>query len=84
MKKASVVCCILALILVGLSCTSGTTLGISVTEVNNGVMIKNVGNVDCLVSVSSPEGDQQFGLSVSESITVTDMAEPIEVSVVSR
>ena len=56
---------------------------ISVTEVDNGVMIENVGNVDCLVFVSSPEGEQQFELAVGESVTVTGIIKPIEVSAVS-
>jgi len=54
-----------------------------VTEVDNGVLIQNVGNVDCLVFVSSPEGEQQFELAVSESVTVTNISQPIEVSAVS-
>jgi len=58
-------------------------LEISVTEVDNGVMIQNVGNVACLVFVSSPEGEQQFELAVGESVTVTDISQPIEVSAVS-
>lgn len=56
---------------------------ISVTEVDNGVMIENVGNVACLVFVSSPEGEQQFELAVGESVTVSDITKPIEVSAVS-
>ena len=55
---------------------------ISVTEIDNGVMIENVGNIDCLVFVSSPEGGQQFELAVGESMTVTDISQPIEVSAV--
>lgn len=83
MKATFLICCILALALVGLSCASETTLEISVTEVDNGVMIQNVGNVACLVFVSSPEGEQQFELAVGESVTVTDISQPIEVSAVS-
>ena len=55
---------------------------ISVTEIDNGVMIENVGNIDCLVFVSSPEGEQQFELAVDESVTVTNISQPIEVSAV--
>ena len=83
MKATLLICCILALALVGLSCTPETTLEISVTEVDNGVIIQNVGNIDCLVFVSSPEGEQQFELAVGESATVTDISQPIEVSAVS-
>jgi len=78
------ICCILALALLGLSCAPETTLEISVTEVDNGVMIENVGNVACLVFVSSPEGEQQFELAIGESVTVTDISQPIEVSAVSQ
>jgi len=83
MKRAFITCCIIAVLLVGLSCTTGTTLGISVTEADNGVTISNAGNVDCLVFVSSPEGDQQFELAVGQNATVTDISQPTEVSAVS-
>jgi len=82
MKATFLICCILAFALVGLSCAPETTLEISVTEVNNGVMIENVGNIDCLVFVNSPEGQQQFELAVGENLTVTDISQPIEVSAV--
>jgi len=49
---------LVGLILVGLSCAPQTTLDISVTQLENGVMVENVGNVDCLVFVNSPEGEQ--------------------------
>jgi len=77
------ICCILVLALLGLTCTPEATLEISLTEVDNGVILQNVGNVACLVFVSSPEGDQQFELAVGESVTVTDIAKPIEVAAVS-
>jgi len=82
MKATFLICCILALALVGLSCAPEATLEISITEVDNGVMIENVGNVDCLVFVSSPEGEQQFELAVGQSVTVSDISQPIEVSAV--
>ena len=82
MKATFLICCILTLALVGLSCAPEATLEISVTEVDNGVMIENVGNVDCLVFVSSPEGEQQFELAVGESVTVTNISQPIAVSAV--
>ena len=83
MKATFLICCILALALLGLSCAPEATLEISVTEVDNGVMIENMGNIDCLVFVSSPESEQQFELAVGESVTVTDISQPIEVSAVS-
>ena len=82
MKATFLICCILALALLGLSCAPEATLEISVTEVDNGVMIENVGNVACLVFVNSPEGEQQFELAVGENVTVTDISQPIEVSAV--
>jgi len=82
MRAIFLICCILVLALLGLSYTPGTTLEISVTKVDDGVIIQNVGNVDCLVFVSSPEGEQQFELAVGQSVTVTDISQPIEVSAV--
>ena len=83
MKATFLICCILALALLGLSCAPEATLEISVTEIDNGVTIENAGDVDCLVFVSSPEGEQQFELAVGESVTVSDITQPIEVSAVS-
>ena len=82
-KRAFLICCIVAITLIGLSCAPEATLEVSVTEIDNGVMIKNVGNVACLVFVSSLEGEQQFELAVGESVTVSDITKPIEVSAVS-
>ena len=84
MRAIFLICCILALILLGLLYAPEATLEISVTEVDNGVIIQNVGNVACLVFVCSPDGEQQFELAVGESVTVTDIAKPIEVAAVSR
>ena len=74
---------LLGLVLFALSCAPQTTLDISVTELDNGIMIKNVGDVNCLVSVSSPKGRQQFELAVGQNRMVTDISQPIEVSAVS-
>ena len=71
-------------ILLGSSCAPRGSLGISVTELDNGVMIENVGEVDCLFFVSSPEGQQQFELAVGQNTTVTGLSQPIEVSAVSQ
>ena len=72
------------LVILGLSCAPQTTPDISVTELDDGVMIQNVGNVDCLVFVNSPEGEQQFELAVGQNTTVTGISQPIEVSAVKR
>lgn len=81
--KKRLLSCILVIALLGLSCTPGTILEISVTEEDNGVIIQNAGNVACAVFVSSPEGEQQFELAADENITITDISQPIEVSAVS-
>jgi hypothetical protein len=83
MRIAVLICCTLALALLvstGLSYTPGISFGVSVTDIDNGVIIQNVGNVACLVFVSSPEGVQQFQLAVGENVTVTGVAQPVDVS----
>ena len=91
MKTTFLICCILALALLGSSCAPEAALEVSVSDdtisvtailIENGVMIENVGDVDCIVFVSSPEGEQQFELAAGKSITVTDITEPIEVAAV--
>lgn len=62
---------LIALNLIGLSCAPQDTLGVSVTELANGVMIENVGSVDSLVFVNLPEGEQQFEVAVGQNMTVT-------------
>jgi len=74
---------LVGLVTLGLSCTPQATLEISVIELDNGVLIENVGNVDCLVFVNSPDGEQQFELLVGQDKTVTDISQPIDVSAVS-
>jgi hypothetical protein len=83
MKPTFLICCILASVLVGLSCGPEATLEISVTEVDNGVVIGNTGTADCTAIVTSPEGEQQFELAVGENVTVTNISQPIEISAVS-
>ena len=91
MKATILISCILAVALLGLSCTPETTLSISVmeeslsvsvTEVDGGIVIENLSTVACIVFVNSPEGQQQFEVAVGESVTVTDISQPIEVSAV--
>jgi len=92
MKATSLICFILALGLLGVSCTPEAALkvivgddaiSVTATLVENAVMVENVGDVDCIVTVTSPEGEQQFELAVSENVTVTNISQPIEVSAVS-
>ena len=83
MRIAVLICCILALALsalTGLSYTPGTSLEISVTKVDNGLIIRNVGDVACLVFFNSLEGEQQFELPVGTNITVSDITRLIGVS----
>jgi len=83
MQTRLLICCIVVVALLGLSCAPETTLEISVTEVDNGVIIESMGTVDCIAIVNSPEGEQRFELAVGESVTVTGITRPIEVSTVS-
>ena len=83
MKATFLICCILALTLLGLSCAPEATLAVSVTEVDDGVVIENTGTTSCIAIVTSPEGEQRFELNVGENVTVTNISQPIEVSVVS-
>lgn len=83
MKVRFLICCILAVALFGISCASEAKIGVSVAEVDNGAMIKNIGDVDCLIIVTSPEGEQEFELAVGASVTVTYITPPIEVRAVS-
>ena len=91
MKAEFLICCILALALLGSSCApeavlevsvSDDTISVTATLIENGVMIENVGDVGCIVFVRSPEGEQQFELAAGKSITVTDITEPIEVAAI--
>jgi hypothetical protein len=54
------------------------------TELDNGVMVENVGGVDCIVFVNSPQGEQQFELAVGQNTTITGITPPIKVSAVSQ
>jgi hypothetical protein len=82
MKATSLICCILALTLLGLSCAPEATLAVSVTEIDHAVIIENTGTVGCIAIVTSPDGGQRFELTVGGSVTVTNMSQPIEVSAV--
>lgn len=82
MKFAYLVCCILVIASVGLSCAPESILEISVVEIDNGVVIENAGTTDCIVFINSLEGEQQFELAIGDSITVTDISQAIEVSAV--
>jgi len=87
MKIAILTCCVLALVflaLAGLSYTPGISLEVSVTDVDNGAVIQNVGNIPCLVFVSSPEGVQQFQLAVAENVMVTGITKPIDIGATSE
>ena len=83
MKATSLICCILALALVGLSCVPEATLAVSVTEIDEEIVIENTGTTDCIAIVTSPKGEQRFELKVGENVTVNNISNPIEVSAVS-
>ena len=85
MRIAILVCCVLGLTmlaLVGLSYIAVSPSEVSVTGIDNGVIIQNVGNVPCLVVVNSLEGEQQFKLAVGANVTLVTLshiARPINV-----
>jgi len=77
MRIAILICCILALALlalIGLSYIAGSPAEVSVTGIDNGVIIQNVGNVPCLVVVNSLEGEQQFELAVGANVTLVTLS----------
>lgn len=77
MRIAILICCIIALAmlaLVGLSYIAGSPAEISITGIDNGVIIQNVGNVPCLVIVNSLEGEQQFELAVGANVTLVTLS----------
>ena len=87
MRIAVLTCCVLALallVLTGLSYVPGMSLGVTVNDIDSGVIVRNTGNTPCLVFVSSPERIQRFQLAVGENVTVTGVAQPVDVSAASN
>ena len=91
MKAAVLVRCIVIVALLGLSCApddgpgisiAEDSLTVSVTEIDDGIIIENLSGVDCIVFGRSPEGEQQFELDVGERVTVTGITKPIELAAV--
>ena len=77
MRVAILICCILALVflaLAGLSYLAGIPSEVSVTGIDNGVVIQNVGGTPCLVIVSSLEGDHQFELAAGANATLATLS----------
>lgn len=77
MRIAILICCILALAmlaLTGLSYIMGIPSEVSVTGIDNGVIIQNVGNIPCVVVVNSLEGEQQFELAVGANVTLVTLS----------
>jgi len=78
MRIAILICFILALALlalIGLSYAAGIPSEVSVTGIDNGVIIQNVGNIPCLVLVNSLEGEQQFELAVGANVTLVTLSD---------
>jgi hypothetical protein len=77
MRVAILICCTLALVflaLIGLSYTPGFAAEVSVTGIDNGVIIQNVGGTPCLVIVNSLEGEQQFELAIGANVTLATLS----------
>jgi hypothetical protein len=77
MRIAILTCCVLALALlalIGLSYTPGFAAEVSVTGIDNGVIIQNIGGTPCLVIVDSLEGGQRFKLAVGANVTLVTLS----------
>jgi hypothetical protein len=77
MRIAILICCILGLAmlaLTGLSYTQGFAAEVSVTGIDNGVIIQNVGGTPCLVIVDSLEGEQRFELAANANVTLVTLS----------
>ena len=61
-------------------CHGKDSWSISVTEVDDGILIENLSTVACIVVLTSPEGEQRFELGVGEKVTVTGIARRIAVA----
>jgi len=68
------------LALTGLSYTPGISFGFSISDIDDGVVIQNAGDISCFVFVNLREGVQQFQLAVGENVTVAGVAQPVDVS----
>ena len=83
MRIGILICCILALAmlaLTGLSYTPGISFGFSISDIDDGVVIQNAGDISCFVFVNLREGVQHFQLAVGENVTVAGVAQPVDVS----
>ena len=77
MRIAILICCILALVFLALiesSYTPGFAAEVSVTGIDSGVIIQNVGGTPCLVIVSSLEGEQQFELAIGANVALVTLS----------
>jgi hypothetical protein len=77
MRIAILICCIIALVflsLIDLSYIMGIPSEVSITGIDNGVIIQNVGNHPCLVIANSIEGEQQFELAVGANVTLVTLS----------
>jgi hypothetical protein len=77
MKIAILTYCVLALVflaLAGVSYVAGIPSEVSVTGIDNGVIIQNVGGTPCLVFANSLEGEQQFELAVGANVTLVTLS----------
>ena len=88
MKPALVALCVLCVLVMGAQCPPGDgvsvtiddeAIGIPVVEVEGGIEITNTSEIDVIVFITSPEGEQQFELDVGESVTVTGITGLVEV-----
>lgn len=87
MKAAGLIALTLAIVIVVVLVTRDAprvTIGegeidVAVTELGAEVVVENTSTVPVIVFVETPDGKQQFHLDVGDSITVTDLTEPVTV-----
>lgn len=82
MKRVALLGLILLVALLLFSCVPTTTLEVSAEETQEGVIIKNTGNVDCIVFVTWPDKEYHFDLAVGQSQTIESV--PSHISAVKK
>ena len=91
LMKAVLLTSLILTALLGLSCppaagpkilVSEDSLQISVSEVEDGILVENLSGVACIIVVRSAEGEQEFELAAGESVAVTGLTPPVRVSAV--
>jgi len=76
---------ILVLTLIVIPHPSDNALGISVSQLGNGIKLHNLGTTDCVVFLRYPSGaDQRIVLAAGETSVILNIPQPVEVSAVCK